>query len=198
MAFSFGEGISFGGGAKAKTVKPAKLDPVKLTEEEIEYRERAKAERERRKLATDSDYYSVICFKAAADRAAFLAEVGMEGPYLPGEALCEALAGRLPERNRRTPPRKYGGGALPPDPYAAVEYTGDLSADCVAEAMALLAAFKARRDEPEYRNPYDSPYWVCAVFRSMDDMHSKWLDRFGLWRLGDIYLDGSALLRMMA
>ena len=197
MAFNFGAGLSFGERPDPKG-KTEGFDPAKLTQDEIEYRERARAERERRKLATDSDYYSVLCFKNAADRDSFLSAVGMDGPYLPGEALCDALAGRLPERNRRTPPRKYGGSERPADPYAGVEYTGNLSADCVAEAMALLAAFKARRDREEYRNPYDSPYWACAVFRSMDEMHSKWLDRFGLWRLGDIYLDGSALLRMMA
>ncbi len=195
MAFNFGGGLSFGNDRPKR--KTAKIDPAKLTKEQLEYRERAKAEQERRKLATDSDYYSVICFKTAEERARFLRAVGMEGPYLRGEELCDALSGKLPERNRRTPPRKYSGGPLPADPYAAVDYTGDLEADCVAEAMAMLAAFKARRDEPEYRNPYDSPYWACAVFRSMDEMHTKWLDRFGLWRLGDIYLDGSALLRMM-
>lgn len=84
------------------------------------------------------------------------------------------------------------------NPLDSVERTGDEEADTVAEASALLTAFKARSNERDahYKTAMDSEFWfaVCFATREQKDafLQAK------AWVLaGDKYLDGAVVAELM-
>lgn len=111
MGISFGNGpkvgagIGFGGGPK---VKPA-ADPLagveysgdlaadsaaELSAMEQAYRDRAKAEADRFRGATDSEFWFAVCFTSREEKEAFLAGFGLArlgDKYIDGRALAKAL-----------------------------------------------------------------------------------------------------------
>lgn len=113
MGFSAGKG--FGGpkaavGPKGKVLaKGAASDPLaeveysgdlavdsaaELTAMEQAYRDRAKAETDRFRNATDSEFWFAVCFTSREEKDAFLAEfkLGRLGnKYLPGQAVAQVL-----------------------------------------------------------------------------------------------------------
>lgn len=162
-----------------------------------EYRERAKAERDRFKKATEGDIWCCFCFKDADDMAAFDAITGCSDRIAPGTVVDSAFASIMDRSKKRIGKVRD----VPPspssfNPYSEVEYTGNLEVDCIAEAMALFKAFKEYKPKESYKNPFDSAYWRCFAFESADSCR-KFVADFQLARFGDKYLDGSAFIRRL-
>jgi hypothetical protein len=85
-----------------------------------------------------------------------------------------------------------------PDPLADVEYTGDLAADSSAELDALAQGFRDRtkREDERFRLATDSEYWFALCFKSREDKEA-FLKAAGLMAVGDKYLDGYAVARVL-
>jgi len=85
-----------------------------------------------------------------------------------------------------------------PDPLAEVEYTGDLQQDTAAELTAMQKAYRgrARAEVDRFREATDPEFWVALVFESREQKED-FLREFGLSRLGDKYLDGRKVARVL-
>lgn len=85
-----------------------------------------------------------------------------------------------------------------PDPLADVEYTGSVEVDAAAEVSALESAFKSRRvaEDRRFRNATDSEFWFAVYFQSRAEKES-FLRAIGALRLGDKYIDGAALAKVL-
>lgn len=112
MGFDFkagpkvGSGLGFTGGPKLGRKAPDPLADVEYTGDLAEdatrelsamedaYRDRAKAEADRFRDATDSEYWVAVCFKTREDKERFLAAAGLlplGDKYLDGHALARKL-----------------------------------------------------------------------------------------------------------
>ncbi len=163
------------------------------------FRDRARREAERFRLATDSEYWIALCFRTPDGPAAFAAALGLtpHGRYLPGpqlEAAVAARAGRSAARRKRIPGAVQAASLPAPDPLAAVASTSDLAADAGAELAALLAALTASPARPA--SVMDSPHQLIAWWpdRAAKD---AWLAAAGLAGLGDKYLDGDTVAAVL-
>lgn len=188
MGFDFGKAA---GKAKAKRIASTKARGGEKSPE-TDYQARAQAERKRFRLATDDDFYACICFKSRKQMADFMRLTGF-GEVVFGDEAAARLSEIMPEVNRRMRPAPARGAIRHPYVYEDVEYTGDLEEDCKREAAALVGAMRSRRDRETYQAATDSPYYISLVCESSDDRDALY-DRFGLWRYGAGYLDGSAWL----
>jgi len=174
------------------------------------FRDRAKREEERFRLATDSEYWVAFCFRTPAAPAAFAAALALPvtGRYVSGPALASATAATKADKTARAAQmltaRSTRGtdvtaqlSAKPaPDPIGHLPgVTADLEADADAEMTALLAALTAPGD-PEPVSLYDSPHWLLACWPHRD-AKDAWLTASGLEVLGDKYLDGHQAARML-
>lgn len=85
-----------------------------------------------------------------------------------------------------------------PDPLADVDYTGDIAEDSAREFTALEQGFRdrAQRENDRFRMATDSEYWVAVCFKSREDKE-RFLNRAGLLRVGDKYLDGYQVARIL-
>ncbi|MGW5741569.1 hypothetical protein [Amycolatopsis sp. NPDC003861] len=85
-----------------------------------------------------------------------------------------------------------------PDPLADVEYTGDLPEDSRRELTALQQGFRdrARREAERFRLATDSEYWIAVCFKTREDKE-KFLRNAGLLAIGDKYMDGYAVARVL-
>ncbi|MER7009923.1 hypothetical protein ABT324_00645 [Saccharopolyspora sp. NPDC000359] len=85
-----------------------------------------------------------------------------------------------------------------PDPLADVEYTGDLAEDSRRELNAVQQGFRdrAKREAERFRLATDSEYWVAVCFKSREDKE-KFLRNAGLLAIGDKYMDGYAVARVL-
>lgn len=74
--------------------------------------------------------------------------------------------------------------------------SGDLEADLAEEVEALRSAFlrRARQEGDRFRRVTDSEYWVALCFESREQKE-RFLQRSGLLRWGDKYLDGRIVAR---
>lgn len=84
------------------------------------------------------------------------------------------------------------------DPLAGVEYSGNVETDALREADVLYSELKAARKQQSdrVRAISDSEYWFAVCFR---DRASKdaFLRQVNATRLGDKYIDGHALARLL-
>lgn len=78
-----------------------------------------------------------------------------------------------------------------PSPVAGVNYTGNVQADSVAEASAVMSAFQQRaaNEAKRFREATDSEFWCCFCFQTREQKE-EFLRAFNLLSLGDKYLDG--------
>ncbi len=85
-----------------------------------------------------------------------------------------------------------------PDPLAGVEYTGNVEKDAAAELSALEAAFRERRkdEDKRFKQATDSEFWFAACFPSRESKDA-FLSAVGAARLGDKYIDGVALAKIL-
>jgi hypothetical protein len=155
------------------------------------FRERARREAARFRMATDSEYWIALCFRTPDGPASFASALGLtsHGGYLAGPQLEAAVAGRSPVRRNPIPASRELVSRPLPDPLAAVPCTSDLAADARAELTALHAALTAPSARPA--SVVDSPHHLIAYWphRAAKD---AWLAATGLAGLGDKYLDGAA------
>ena len=100
-----------------------------------------------------------------------------------------------------------------PDPLADVEYPGDLAGDSAVELAALGKALKAasapppdanaegfrdrqRAEQDRFRLATDTEYWFAMCFKSREEKDA-FLEAAGLTHLGDKYLDGAAVGKIL-
>lgn len=85
-----------------------------------------------------------------------------------------------------------------PDPLDEVEYSGDLPADARAELNAVQQGFRdrAKREEERFLLATDSEYWFVLCFKTREDKET-FLRRAKLYAIGDKYLDGYAVARVL-
>lgn len=85
-----------------------------------------------------------------------------------------------------------------PDPLANVDYTGNVEVDSAAEVAALESAFIDRRktEDKRFKNATDSEYWFAVCFRTREHKEA-FLTAINAVRLGDKYVDGHALARLL-
>ena len=156
---------------------------------------RIQQENERFKDATDSEYWSCLCFRAQADKDRFCELTGLPSRrFVTGDELREAVAAFRPERTKRGFPRIPKSSARVPDPLAGVDYSQDLERSSYDEAMALKGALMAARAPSPCREATDSDVWTCAVFQSRADSEG-FLTEWNLHKHGDKYIDATAWLR---
>lgn len=86
----------------------------------------------------------------------------------------------------------------PANPLDDVEYVDDLAEDCASEFDALEQAYRDRAKAEEQRKvaATDSEFWFAVCFSSRDEKDA-FLAEFGLGRIGDKYLDGAAVARLL-
>ena len=84
------------------------------------------------------------------------------------------------------------------DPLADVEYTDNVEIDSAAELDALAKGFRGRRDAEakRFEQATDSEYWFAVCFRTRADKDA-FLTAIKATRLGDKYIDGHALARLL-
>lgn len=156
---------------------------------------RIQQENERFKDATDSEYWSCLCFKAQADKDRFCEVTGIPARrFVTGAELREAMERFKPGRVKRGFPRVPKSTVRTPNPLAGVDYTQDLEKSSYDEAMALKAALMAVRAPDPCREATDSDVWICAVFQNREDSES-FLTDWNLHKHGDKYIDATAWLR---
>lgn len=156
---------------------------------------RIKQEAERFKDATDSEFWTCLCFKTESDKDAFLEATGLpDRRFVTGTELREAVEPYRPGERKRGFPRAPKSMTPAPDPLAGVDYSQSLEKSSYDEAMALKAALMAAKAPSPCREATDSDIWICAVFRNRDDSE-KFLTDWNLHKHGDKYLDASAWTR---
>lgn len=103
-------------------------------------------------------------------------------------------AGSKPARNKKKNLLTAGKH----DPLGSVEYTGNVEADSLAEADVLYSELKAARKQQTDKVLAigDSEYWFAVCFRDRDSKDA-FLKAINAARLGDKYIDGHALARML-
>ncbi|MGI5201657.1 hypothetical protein ACQEU6_08755 [Spirillospora sp. CA-108201] len=178
------------------------------TPEELEkrrgFRDRARREDERFRLATDSEFWLALCFRDPQDPARFCRAAGItpDGRYISGPRLAE-VAGKTTFQSARDRAKALlAARALPatgesvtdrltssphPDPLAGLTGQGGFQQECLEELAALRAAFT--NTDPAPTSVLDSPHWIAVVFPSRE-AKEQFLADTGLDILGDKYLDG--------
>lgn len=84
------------------------------------------------------------------------------------------------------------------DPFADIEYTGDVEIDAqveMSEALRSIIAERKGRAE-EWRILTDTEFWVAVCFQSRAQK-DEFLEKAGLLDLGDKYLNGLVVAERM-
>lgn len=157
--------------------------------------DRIKREAERFKDATDSEFWTCLCFRDDAERSRFCEVTGLpERRFVTGEELREAVGPFRPPERRRGFPRQPKSTTRTPNPLAGVDYSQSLERASYDEAMALKAALMAALAPRRLGEVTDTDVWICAVFRNREDSE-EFLSDWNLHKHGDKYLDASSWLR---
>lgn len=178
--------------------KPARKKASEpLTDHQREYREREKREEERFKMAVDTRYWCCFCFHDEDEMRRFMGIVGARPDrYAFGDEMRAVFEKRLGLNHKRQFKPQLPLGEALEDPLAGLEPTDDLEADSLAEADAILSAFRARERKAYYKNVWQSEWYVVGIWRDSKDLDAFIAD-FGLAKYGDLYMDGSALLEAL-
>lgn len=152
------------------------------------YRDRAKADVKRYKLAVDSGYWACFCFSTQSARDQFADAVGADGEFAFGDQL-ERVSIKPQAARRGFAPKSVRMDRTAPDP---MDYLGDsdgtVNGDALAMADALMDAFKECSGR-ESRCIYNSPYHVTVIFPSRDKKDT-FSAEYGISRYGYDYFDG--------
>lgn len=167
------------------------------------FRDRARREDERFRLATDSEFWFALCFRDPQDPARFCRAAGItpDGRYIPGARLAEVAAKSALQSARDRAKAMLASRALKgaesvtdrltstplPDPLAGLTGQIGFQQECLEELNALHAAFA--NPDPAPASVLDSPHWLTVVFPSRE-AKDQFLADTGLDILGDKYLDG--------
>lgn len=164
------------------------------TLDDKEMADRIKREAERFKEATDSEFWTCLCFRGEAERARFCELTGLPSRrFVTGDELREAVSKFKPRARKRGFPRQPRSMARTPNPLAGVDYSQSLEKSSYDEAMALKAALMAARAPKRLGEVTDTDVWTCAVFRNREDSE-EFLTDWNLHKHGDKYLDASSWL----
>ena len=198
MAFNFEAAAARKKGKGAKRARKEPEEQQELTEGEASYRDRAKAEQHRRKLATDASTFTCFCFRSRAELERFVTVSALnlvDGRYTFDEDFRAALdrAGFEPPKMAYRQPMRPSVERMA-NPCADVEMTGDPEKDIEAQFMALFDAMQRRDYADVCKHPLDSPYYVCVIFLAVEDRDSL-LRRYGFTKWGFQYVDGSAAFK---
>jgi hypothetical protein len=183
--------------------------PAEAKEQEEDrtgFRERARREEERFRLATDTEYWLTFCFRTPGALTQFLEALQLtpdDRGYVPGPVLDEATAGRSADNSPRARAKRMLSAratrgdatatarltARPaPDPFAAMPDVNDIQQAADLELATLYAALTAPPGE-NLPDVLDSPHWLAAYWPSREGKDA-YLTRTGLDAVGDKYLDG--------
>lgn len=92
-----------------------------------------------------------------------------------------------------------GAPPLPPgDPFDGVEYNGDPEHDTAAELNQYQKAVKEniRHYQKTIEGVFDSEFWFAVSFRNRTKKEA-FLREFGIDQLGDKYIDGGKLAKLI-
>lgn len=194
--------FDFSGKKPQKAKAKASVENVAPDAAAEAYRQRAKAEEQRRTHATDSEFWVCICYPTVESLGKWRQATGFGVDHQIYKA-ADVFDGLEPFRPSKRNPfggMSFNGGfqkaTVTPDPLADVEYTGDLQVDCLREFEVLHAAFMAAAMPVPLVEPTDSDIYIVIAF---PDRQAKeaWLGDYGLKKLGDKYLDGAAIMRQL-
>lgn len=158
---------------------------------EDEFAKARKHEHELYVRDNDSQFWLCLCFRDQADYSRFLAEFGLpRRRYLSCEEFLPAVERVRPERVLKTFPHEPMSPDPVPNPLEGVEYTGDLQADCLAEAHAILAALQAAKAPVPLHEVTDSDVWTVVLFHDRAEV-TRFLTEFNFEKYGDKYCDAS-------
>lgn len=156
--------------------------------------DRLKREKDRFTDAVGANIWTCLCFKRQEHKDEFLRITGLPDRRFVTEDELKAATERFkPEKRLRSFAKKPRGAIKVADPWSDVPETDSLEHDCLAEAEALLSAFKNVETFDSYREASDSHIWICAVFANQRAIEA-YLDDMNLRKYGDKYIDASAWL----
>lgn len=160
-----------------------------------EMAERIKREAERFTDATDSEYWTCLCFRTDEERSRFVRITGIpDRKFVTGEEMRDHLAPFKPETVKRGFPRTPRSTVKTPNPLAGVDYNQSLEKSSYDEAMALKAALMSARAPRPLGEVTDTDVWICTVFKNRKDSED-FLTAWNLHKHGDKYLDASSWLK---
>lgn len=179
-------------------LKNKKKEPKKeLTQEQIEYRERAKKEKERFERETSIAHKLIICFatKKELNRFREIFEIKSKDQFLPAEPFLEAAEFIKPKKRKRrfeSDDDDFTGEEYV-NPFEEIDYSDKLEKVFTQEAMLLYEHFKNfKPHDSEYTA--DSGYWLCFCFKSVKE-YCDAVDEYDFERWGGWYLDGRQMLK---
>lgn len=199
--------LSFGGGVTFGKPKSENRDDNMggLTVEERkhaeEYRQRARNERKRFVNATDTEFWLCLCFPDESKIDAWHERFGFGRLHeIVRAADAIDVFGEVDKSGCAV---AFGGGLSfsglsfgekTPDPLADVKYVDNLESDCLSELEALHECFVAAASPAKLVEPTDSDVWFVIAWPDRDSK-DEFINRYGLRKIGDKYLDGVAVAR---
>ena len=191
---------------------PRQSRPRPVGEREQGFRDRAKREDERFRLATDGEFWLAFCFRKPHQPAAFVAAFRLEQlpgtRYVPGPKLAAAVGDRtkltaaqrvkqlLRIQGQRAEDLTAGlSSELGPNPLADVPDDRRPWRRPLEELRAIHRALNAP-PPPNPADVMDSPHWFVAYFPNREDKEA-FLTAAGLDVLGDKYIDGHQAARIL-
>ena len=175
---------------KTKRIEKRKA-PEPLSDENQAYHDRAKADQDRYRLAVDTEFWICACFTDEKNMKSFGERIGASGEFAYGDIARNSL-GKPTGKQKKvfSAPAPHGGKVT--NPLKGMKYTGDLEADSLSEADAILSAFSVAEGRPA-SNVFDSPHHITIIFRDREDCVA-FIAEYGLSKYGDKYMDGDRMV----
>lgn len=181
MSFNFeNKGFDFSPQSKQKTGKKAK-------EPTTDYQERNKKEQDRFKLATCSNFFSIVCFNTEEEKQKFQKLLGAEKQFYSCLEIEEVVA-TFPTHKRDWKVKEK----ITKADFERWEDPPTFEEICQNDLEHLLTLFDlAKSKKAGY--VLDSPYFFVLIAKDDEDMQ-RFLTNNKLFRYGDRFLDGSSWL----
>lgn len=181
-------GFNFQGAGFDFSAKPAK-SKKKTKEPTTDYQQRNKQEQDRRKLATCSNFSSIVCFENEKDLINMQKEFGELKKFYP---CCEIenVVANFPTQKRdwRTKVTSDFDKINWWDEEDTFEKT------CKTDLKEFMKLAEQADKKKSSKNVYNSPYYFVLVAKDDEDMQN-FLTEHKLFRYGDRFLNGSQWLQ---
>lgn len=180
MGFNF-KGAGFNFAQKAKQMQKNK-------EPETDYQQRNKQEQDRRKIATCSNYFTTVCFKAEAELRTFQKLLGSQSEFY---ACCniESIVANFPTAKRDWKTRVTTSTAK----ISLWNEKETFEQTCKNDLQEFMKLANQVDKTKDCKNVYNSPFYFVLVAKDDGDMQN-FLTKHKLFRYGDRYLNGSKWL----
>lgn len=158
-----------------------------------EMAERIRKEKERYEAATDSEFWSCLCFKDEEEKEAFCKKTGVtNSQFITGKELREKTKQFKPEKRKRTFLPRFN----IPIVSNPLDYGEDKKETEEDGCIRLAAEVKKALLNPVLcKSPVVvSNVWICVVFKSRQDSED-YLDEMNLRKHGNKYIDASSWLK---